>query len=310
MIYNKIKGHLAMTVANISWGLMAPLSKSVMLFGTVSYLSLVAYRLAGAAIAFWVASLFIKKEKVQPRDFLFIFAASLFAIIFNQGVFIMGVSYTSPINASIITTLLPIMAMAISAVYLKEPITIKKLTGVVIGGAGATIIILSSYGTSAAGGTKNNLFGIALCFMAQFSYAIYFVIFKKFVEKYSPITLMKWMFLFAVLCYAPFSLHEVWTVDYAAISLTTYRDIAFIVFGSTFLSYLMIPIGQKNLRPTVATMYNNVQPIVASIAAAAMGLDTFGPIKASAIGLVILGVYIVNKSKSREQLIETADFKQ
>jgi drug/metabolite transporter (DMT)-like permease len=301
MTYTKTKGHLAMIVANISWGLMAPLSKNVMLDGTISYLSLVAYRLAGAAIAFWVASLFIKKEKVLRRDFLFIFAAALFAIILNQGVFIMGVSYTSPINASIITTLLPIMAMAISAVYLKEPITFKKLTGVIIGGAGAAVIIVSSYGTAAAGGTKNNLLGIALCFMAQFSYAIYFVIFKKFVEKYSPITLMKWMFLFSVISYVPFTWHEVWAVDYSAIPMSIYRDIAIIVFGSTFLSYLMMPIGQKNLRPTVATMYNNVQPIVASITAAAMGLDTFGPIKASAIGLVILGVYIVNKSKARDQ---------
>src|SRR5690554_2055815 len=300
MISKKGKGHLAMLAANIAWGLMAPLSKSIMMFGAIGFLSLVSFRLAGAAIAFWIASFFIKREKVPPRDKLLVFVASLFAIVFNQAIFITGVSMTSPINASIVTTFLPIITMVISAFYLKEPITFKKLLGVIVGSAGAVLIIVSSTQLDAGSSASNrNLMGILLVFMAQTSYAIYFVFFKKFVEKYSPVTLMKWMFLFASIVYLLFGQSEFLHIDYSTIPFYVYRDIAFVVLGSTFFTYLMVLIGQKNLRPTVASMYNNVQPIVATIAASIIGIDAFGLIKGMAIALVFIGVYIVNKSKAR-----------
>lgn len=291
-----------MLTANIAWGLMSPLSKGIMMFGSIGYLSLVSFTLAGATIAFWIASLFIKREKVPAKDLLLLFVASLFAIVFNQGIFIAGVSMTSPINASIVTTFLPIVTMIISFFYLKEPITFKKILGVIVGGLGAALIIISSTQQDGANtATANsNLIGIVLVFIAQLSYAIYFVLFKNFVEKYSPITLMKWMFLFASIVFLPVGLKEFSQIDYSAIPFYIYRDILFVVLGGTFFSYLMIPIGQKYLRPTVASMYNNMQPIVATIAAVIMGIDVFGWMKASAIILVVLGVVIVNKSKARE----------
>lgn len=301
MANKKVQGHISMFAANVAWGLMAPLSKSIMMFGAIGYLSLVSFRLGGAAIAFWIASLFVKREKVPPLDLFLMFVAALFAIVFNQGVYITGVSMTSPINASIVTTFLPIITMVISAFYLKEPITFKKFLGVIVGGAGAVLIIISSTQQDmVSSASSNNLLGILLVFLAQLSYAIYFVFFKKFVEKYSPITLMKWMFLFASITYLPFGQSEFMHVNYAEIPFSVYRDIAFVVLGSTFFTYLLVPIGQKNLRPTVASMYNNIQPIVATIAAAIMGIDTFGLLKGTAIVLVFLGVFIVNRSKARE----------
>lgn len=295
-----IAGHTSMFLANISWGLMSPLSKGVLILGTISSFSLISFRVGGAAIAFWVASLFIKREKVGLRDLLLLFVASLFAIVFNQGVFIIGLSMTAPINASMVTTTLPIITMIISAMYLKEPITWKKFLGIVIGGAGAILLIVNSQQTvNGSGAANSSIWGILLCFFAQFSYAIYFVLFKKFVARYSPITIMKWMFLFASICYLPFAYKDLISIDYSAISISIYRDIAFIVLGSTFFSYLMIPIGQKYLRPTVASMYNNIQPIVATIAAVMWHLDSFGIIKGVAITLVFSGVYVVNKSKAR-----------
>ena len=304
MISKKGKGHLAMMSANVAWGLMAPLSKSIMMFsaGAIGYLSLASFSIGGAAIAFWIASLFVKREKVPPRDLFLIFVASLFAIVFNQAIFITGVSLTSPINASIVTTFLPIITMVISAFYLNEPITFKKLLGVIIGGAGAILIVISSTQLDSGSGASNsNLIGILLIFGAQISYATYFVFFKNFVGKYSPITLMKWMFLFASITYLPFGQSEFLHIDYAAIPLSVYKKIAFVVLGSTFFIYLMVPIGQKNLRPTVASMYNNVQPIVATIAASIMGVDAFGPLKGIAIVLVFIGVYIVTRSKAAEE---------
>lgn len=288
-----------MIAANISWGLMAPLSKIVMGDPLVNPWMLVSFRVIGAAVAFWIASLFVKRERVPLADLKLLALAALLGIIMNQGVFIFGVSLTSPINASIVTTTLPIVTMIIAAMYLKEPITWVKFAGILVGASGALLLILSSATAGGAVNSRESLMGIGLCLLAQVSYASYFVLFKNSISKYHPITQMKWMFLFASIIYLPLNLPQVVSTDFSAVPMSIVGDIAFVVFGATFLSYLMIPIGQKFLRPTVATMYNNVQPVVASFAAVFWQLDTFGWRKGMAIVLVFVGVYIVTKSKSR-----------
>ena len=109
--------------------------------------------MVGAAAAFWILSAFCKQEQVGHRDMLKIFFASLFALVFNQGIFIFGLSLTSPIDASIVTTTSPIITMIVAAIYLKEPVTNKKVLGIFIGAMGALILILSSQATSAGGGS-------------------------------------------------------------------------------------------------------------------------------------------------------------
>jgi len=298
-----------MIAANIAWGLMAPLSKLVMGNPAINPWMLVSFRVIGAAVAFWIASLFVKRERVPLADLKLLAIAAVLGIILNQGVFIFGVSLTSPINASIVTTTLPIVAMIIAAIYLKEPITWMKFSGIVVGASGAMLLILSSASGGGAVNSSQSLMGIGLCLFAQVSYASYFVLFKNSISKYHPITQMKWMFLFGSLIYLPFNFHQLMVTDFRAIPSAILGDIAFVVFGATFLSYLMIPIGQKFLRPTVATMYNNVQPVVASIAAVFWQLDTFGWRKMLAIVLVFVGVYIVTKSKARDTSLST-DTKQ
>lgn len=187
------KGHLAMLGANILWGLMSPVSKAVLIAGPISALSLTTFRMVGAAVIFWLASLFTKKEHVNHQDLMKLFFAALLGIVLNQGSFIFGVSLTSPINASIVTTTTPIITMIIAAFYLKEPVTGKKVIGIFVGAAGALLLILSSQSAAAGGGKSSNIWGDLLCLLAQFSFSFYFVLFKGLIGKYSPITLMKWM---------------------------------------------------------------------------------------------------------------------
>ena len=137
-----LHGHLFALTANVMWGLMAPIGKSAL--QEFSALSVTTFRMIGAAAAFWMLSIFCKQEHVNHRDMLKIFFASLFALVFNQGIFIFGLSMTSPIDASIVTTTLPIVTMIVAAIYLKEPITNKKVLGIFVGAMGALILILSS----------------------------------------------------------------------------------------------------------------------------------------------------------------------
>ncbi|WP_276868878.1 DMT family transporter [Bacteroides heparinolyticus] len=290
-----IQGHLFALSANILWGLMAPIGKSALT--EFSPLSVTTFRMVGAAACFWLLSLFCKREQVDHRDLLKMFFAALFALVFNQGVYIFGLSMTSPINASIVTTTLPIVTMVVAAIYLKEPVTNKKVLGIFVGALGALILITSS---RAAANGNGSIFGDLLCLAAQISFSIYLTVFKGLSQRYSPITLNKWMFVYASICYIPFSYRDVAAIEWSGISASALLQVGYVVVGGSFLAYIFIMSAQRLLRPTVVSMYNYMQPIVASTVAIILGLGVFSPEKGVAIALVFLGVYIVTQSKSRK----------
>lgn len=299
MLKLEYKAHLAIMGANIIWGFFSPVSKLVLATGIISATTLTNYRMIGAAILFWIASLFVK-ERMPWRDVFLCAIAGLFGIVLNQSLFMIGLSYTSPINSTIISTSSPLFAMILAAIFIHEPITFKKVIGVLIGASGAIILILS--GQYAAGNASGNyLLGNSLCLLAQIFFAFYLVMFKKVIGRYHPVTFMKWAFTFSALFTIPFNFNELISIDYASFSTELIWQIIFVVVGATFLSYILITYSQRTLRPTLVGMYTNIQPIVASIIAIYIGLDTFGWQKAISIVLIFLGVYTVTKSKRAPQ---------
>lgn len=298
------KGHASMFGANVMWGLMSPISKFVMLGGAVTPLVVTDLRICGAMILFWVVSFFRKPEHVNHKDLAKLFGASLLAIVFNQGCFIFGVSLSSPGDASIITTSMPLWAMILAALILKEPITGKKVLGIAAGASGALLLILGSRSVASSVSVAKDtaIWGDLLVLTAQLSYALYIVLFKNFVGKYSLITIMKWMFTYAFICVLPFSADNLMSTDWAALQLPEIGGLAFIVIGATFGCYVLVVVGQKTLRPTVAGMYNYIQPLVACIVAVCWGMDSFNITKGLAVILIFGGVYLVTSSRSRKEV--------
>jgi drug/metabolite transporter (DMT)-like permease len=293
-----ILAHLAILIGNIIWGINNPITKSLVSVNISPYV-LAYLRLIGACVLFWLASLFIPKEKVNTKDKIKIFFASIFGLVLNQILNTVGLSLTSPIDASIIVATLPIVTMILAAIILKEPITWLKFVGVLVGACGAILLISNSQLKS--NGT-NSIVGNIIVFSAAISFGLYLTVFKAVVSRYNAITCMKWMFLFASIVSFPFSFRSVWDTNYATMSGTTIMQICYVVIGATFVGYLLIQIAQRHLRPTTLSMYNYLQPIIASIVAVQMGLASFGFEKVIASVLVFAGVYIVTQSKSKAQL--------
>lgn len=294
---SKVKGHLAMLEANVMWGLMSPVVKIVFATGVVAPMIVVDFRVAGAALLFWLTSLFLPKEHVPAGDILRLFGAGMLGVLFNQGCFILGVKLTSPGEASLVTTTMPMWVMLLAWLILREPITLKKAGGIAAGAAGAIILIAGS-ATPASG--SNPALGDVIVLCAQLSYALYLTLYRNFIRKYSLVTLMKWMFLSATVVGLPSSLKWLGATDWSAISPTEWGGIAYVVVCGTFLAYICIMIGQKTLRPTLVGMYNYVQPIVATITGICLGLDRFTPVKALAIALIFSGVWLVTISKAKD----------
>lgn len=290
--------------ANCMWGLMSPLSKFVMVGGVVTPIVVTDLRIAGAMILFWLLSFFMPAEHVGHKDLARLFGAALLGIVFNQGCFVFGVNLTSPGDASIITTSMPLWAMVLAAIILKEPITGKKVLGIAAGAAGALLLVMggSNASSTTSSGGHYAVWGDLLVLSAQFCYALYIVVYKDFVNKYSLVTIMKWMFTYSFICVLPFSANSLLAVSWESLHLPEIAALFFIVVGSTFFSYMLVVVGQKNLRPTVAGMYNYVQPMVSCLVAICWGMDSFNLTKGIAVVLIFGGVYLVTISRSRREV--------
>ena len=294
----KIKGHLSMLMANVLWGLMSPVAKFVLSSGIIAPLLLTDFRVSGAALLFWILSLFMPYERVPWQDLLRLAGAGMLGILLNQGCFIFGVGLTSPGEASLITTTMPMWVMLLAYIILGEPITGKKVGGIVLGASGALILVLS--GRAGISGGENPTLGDLLVLGAQLSYALYLTLYRNFIRKYSLVTLMKWMFTFASLVAIPVSLPTILSTDFGAVTSGMWVGAAYVVVGGTFIAYIGIMIGQKTLRPTVVGMYNYVQPIVATIVGISAGMDHFSMLKGLAVVLIFSGVYLVTISRAKE----------
>ncbi|MGL4993064.1 MAG: DMT family transporter [Bacteroidales bacterium] len=303
-------GHLAIFATAILFGLNIPIAKSLMpdYFAPTTVTSL---RMVFAAVAFWITSLFLPKEKVSNKDLFFLFRASLFGVFLNQSSFIIGLSTTSPIDASIIGTTAPLIVMIIAAIFLKEPITIKKASGVAIG-LGAAIYIVLTQQQPNGEEISSSLVGNLLCLVGSALYAIYLVMTKNISSRYSSVTIMKWMFLFASTLILPFTWNDIITspafLNRAPIE--EYLSLGYVLFCATYLTYMLIPVGLKRIRPTTVGMYNYLQPLVASMVAIMIGQDRFTWDKPLAGAVIFIGVYLVTMSKSKDDLAREASLKR
>lgn len=296
----KVKGHIIILIVNVIFAINIPITKS--LFPDwVSPQGLTLMRMLFACVMFWIVSLFAPKEKVDIKDFKLLIVCGLCGIALNQWSFIEGLNATSPVDASIITTGTPLFVMLFAAIILKEPITIQKAGGVLLGAAGAMLLVFSS---TASQSGNSSVWGDLLVISSSFIYSFYLVLVRPLTEKYSSITMMKWMFLFSSLVLLPFGYQDLLNAPAftGAIETTTILRIFYVLFGATFVTYLMIPMALKRIRPTTVSMYNYVQPMIASFIAIVIGQDSFTLTKLFSSILVFTGVYLVTQSKSRADI--------
>lgn len=296
--------HLSLAGAAICWGLMSPLGKDAMQHG-IDGITLVSLRVLGGAILFWLTSLFTPRETISRKHIALLCLAAVFGLVGNQCCFTIGLSLTSPVNAGIVTTTMPISALLLSALILKEPITLRKALGVALGCCGAVLLVMTSVRTAAGATGMGDLRGDLLCFAAQISYTIYLTVFGWLAKRYSIFTVNKWMFLSATCIVWPFTAQHVWQTPWSTLSTVTLAEIAYVVVGGTFLAYILMIRGQQVLRPTVVSMYNYVQPIVAVIVSIVLGLAVFTLTHALAVALIFSGVALVTLSKSRRDMLQT-----
>lgn len=295
-----LTGHLACFGAYCIFGFNIVCCKNISNANVLTPMDLFCFRATGAALLFWLLSLFMPHEKVPPKDLLQIFVASMLGLFLTQISFLKAITMTTSIDLSITNTCTPIMTMFVAAIFLKEPITGKKIGGVLVSLLGVLILIFNSVGLG-GGASETKPLGIALTVANALTFALYLGIFRPLISKYNVVTFMKWMFLFSMLVALPFNAKSLIHIPFGQMESRILWQVGYVVFFATFIAYFLIPVGQKRLRPTLVSMYNYVQPIIATIISIIIGLDHFTWKKGIAMVLVFTGVWIVNQSRAAGQ---------
>ena len=290
-------GHIAAFIAYAIFGFNIIVCKDLTSGGLIPPLGIFTLRSLVAGGLFWLVSLFMPKETVDRKDYIKIFAASMLGFLTCQVTFLVGIPHITPMDCSVLTAMAPIYTMAVAAIAIKEPVTFKKSLGVDISFAGIIYLIVSRVSTP-GGIAESTPFGIFMIVLNSLSFSMYLGIFKPLIAKYSAVTFMKWIFLFSAIVATPLSLNGLISVDWAGIPSKQYAELAYLIVCATFITYFLIPLAQKRIRPTLISMYSYIQPIIAIAVSIAIGMDTLTWQKSLATILVFTGLIIVSRSRA------------
>ena len=298
MMNDKLSGHLSIAAAYTIFGLNIVFCKDIANSEVVAPEVLFTLRAIGASALFWLISLFLPKERIEKGDSLKIVAASFTGLFVPQMTFLMAITMSSSIDTAVLGTLGPIFTMFFAFLFLGEPITGRKAGGVALSFAGVIFLIFNS--VHSGGASSSSPLGIALLLLNSISFSFYLGYFRPLISKYSVVTFMKWMFLSSLLLSLPFSFNGLISTDFAAIPAGIRWEIGYLIVFATFFAYFLIPFGQKRIRPTLVSMYNYLQPIIAAIVSIAIGMDSLTWQKILATAFIVGGVVLVSRSRAAQ----------
>lgn len=293
----RISGHIACFTAYAIFGVNIIVCKDLTSGHLISPIAIFTLRSLGAGLMFWILSFFLPYEKVERKDYLKILAAAFLGYFITQLTFLVAIPDVTPMHCSIISSMSPIYTMFIAAVVLKEPLSWKKAGGVALSLIGILFLIFNN-ASGTSGVSESRLSGIFLMFLNSLSFSLYLGIFKPLISKYSVVTFMKWIFLFSSLMSLPLSFREVFSFGWTRIPATQMWELGFLIVFATFVSYFLIPFGQKRIRPTLVSMYSYIQPIIATVISIVLCMDILTWQKILAASMVFAGVFIVSRSRT------------
>lgn len=287
---------LAAIGATVIYGINHTVAKGVMPVHVQPF-GFIFLRVGGAAILFWLISILGPKQKIEKRDWGRLFVCSLLGMSINMLSFFKGLQLSTPINSAVLVTITPIIVVVISALFLREKITLNKGLGIAMGFVGALGLIL--FGAEIRQDAPNIPLGNSLFILNATAYGAYLVVVKKLIEKYHPFTLMKWLFSIAFIVNLPITLPEVLEIEWSTMPLWAYGSVAFVVIGTTFLTYLFNIFALTELKASSVGAFVYMQPLVGILFALLSHKDHLTLIKILAMAFVLVGVYLASKKPRR-----------
>ena len=278
--------------ATMIYGLNHTIAKEVMP-DHVGAFGFIFIRTAGATILFWFASLFVPFEKINKKDYLKLFITALLGMCLNMLSFFKGLELSTPVNSGIFATTNPIIILCLSYFFLKEKIGVKKFIGITLGFIGALILVLQ--GTENSLRAPNVLLGNFLFLLNSIFFSSFIIMVKPLTQKYSTITIMKWLFFMGFFMTLPVTSKEFSEINWGYLPFDAVWRIIFVVLGTTFLTYVLNLFALKKLQASTVGAFAYAQPIIAISFAIITGNDYISLGRGLACLTIIVGVYLVSQ---------------
>ena len=286
-------GLLAALGATLIYGFNHTIAKNVMPT-YIQPFGFIFLRVLGAAILFWMLSLFFKNQKIDRKDWPRILLCSFLGMVINMLAFFKGLELSTPINSSVLITVVPILVFSFSVIILKEKVSLIKMLGISAGFFGALILIL--YSPVSGYNAPNIPLGNLLFVLNSSTYGLYLIFVKPLVEKYNIITLFRWLFLFGFIMNFPITVQEFCSVDWVNLPLKqAVLPMIYVVVGTTFFTYLLNAYALSTLKASTVSSFVYFQPIVGIVYALTTENDSLTLINVIGMLLIFTGVYLVTK---------------
>ena len=218
--------------------------------------------------------------------------AGVTGVAINQIFFFQGLKLSNPVDVSIIHITNPFFVVLLTFVFLKTKVSGLKILGILIGAAGAVILIINSGRISFH---PEYLKGDLFILINTFAYAVFLVMIKPLLSKYSTITLMKWVYLAGAIVVLPYGYSDVIAVDYQSLTIIPILSILYIIIAITFLAYLLSAFALQRLSPPVVSFYVYLQPLSAAFIALILGKEVLNYYQLIAAVFIFAGVYFVSR---------------
>ena len=250
-------------------------------------------RVGVSTILFWCL-FFLKPANISiaREDRLRLILCAVTGIAVNQLLFLKGLSLTYSIHASLLMLTTPILIVFIAAWLLKEKAGPWKIAGLLLGIAGALVLILAK---DNSGNGNNVLFGDILIIINAISYTIYFILVKPLMLKYNPVVLIRWIFTIGLILVLPFGWAEFTAIRWEHFQPVDMLSISLVTLTGTFLAYLFNIYGIKVLGSSVAGFYIYTQPVFAALIAMLFLMEELTLYKLIAALMIFTGVYLANR---------------
>ncbi|MGB0444376.1 MAG: DMT family transporter [Flavobacteriaceae bacterium] len=250
-------------------------------------------RLMGATALFWAVSYFVPKQRIARSDFPRMVLCAFLGMVLNMLCFFKGLELSTPINSAVLITVTPILVFVFSAILIKERLLLPRIIGVVLGLIGALVLIL--FGSEVRQDAPNIPLGNFLFLVNAAAFGLYLILVKPLSAKYTSVHLLKWLFLFGLIMSFPVTYSEFYAVSWATLPFEAIWRFAYVVVGTTFLTYLLNVYALKQLKASTIGVFTYLQPLIGIAYAIVVGADAFTPSKLIAGAVVLIGVYLVTK---------------
>jgi drug/metabolite transporter (DMT)-like permease len=290
----KIKAHLLLSFMALVGGANYIIAKNVVPF-YIGASGMIVIRVFTATILFIILDYFSKdKREIVKDDYWKIIACAFTGVVINQLFFFNGLAITSPINASLMMLVSPIVIMVFAVIILKEKVYWFNGLGIILGVTGALLLIFSNNNLSTYKGSN---LGDLYIFINAISWGLYVILAAPLMQKYNPFKLLKWTFGIGFIFVLPVGFRQFMLINIDSFTGIVWASFTFVLVFATYIAYYIHTAVLKYISPSISGVYVYFQPLIAAIIAVTFGVDTFTYLKVFAGLLIFIGVFLVGNKK-------------